>query len=773
VSMNAEQAAFRLSEALLETSGSEQQAAVQALAQTLTRLEEVELRQAVLQALRPMDDPASLDTLWQVWSETRHSDLETLLLETNRPAVHPLALKILSTLKLRQSQTLAGAGPEAVELLLAAATDPDSSIATQAQASLRSLSDPASQEEVCRWVIEHDHPQASQAALQAGFAPHQLQRRALFFLLSEQWQRYETLDFDASLLRAVHQAAEPELRNKIAQVARQAGWAGYIDALAGSLPTSAPGSRRLSELNAAEWEVILALSGRHQRREEAWRLAQVAPPVWSARLLQELHEAGWAPSDEVAHQEFNSLVASATACLAQGASFEKLPGELRALKGLEAAPQLVGLASRPHLITALAFSPQGDQLASGSTDRSVTVWNTQTGEIRTRLLGHSGVVVSLAFSPDGQILASGSADRTAHLWQIDGNTPPHILGGHVGEVAALAFSPAVQFHTTPTRLLATGDPVAIRLWDLQAGRLEQPVSLRSILPVQERGVVSLAFSPDGSLLYSGLTGNTLHIWEPSTGESLDTLMEQVSCWALNPHSPAVPSHPDSQQYQLATGSSYGQARLWQIPPAALLQTLDGRIDGEHMVFSASGHFLAASDRQRIRIWEFPSFQTAAQPLEALEGHTQRITALAFSKDNASLPGVLASGSEDKSLRLWQMPGGNAGSQGHLIQTLQNFTGGVKQILFNPNGAQLACLDTEKLYLLSIDNLGRLLHAPVGFPGVQIDVQRILERPSLPAGERAWLEFALRLYTWQRRFDIEIAEAHPHILIGEFDIDIAG
>src|SRR5512136_36891 len=104
--MNVEQAAFRLAEALLHASGSEQPAAVQMLAQALTHLEEAELRQAVLRALRPLDDPFSLDILWQVWSETRQPDLETLLAQANRPASRPLALHILSTLKLGQAPAL-------------------------------------------------------------------------------------------------------------------------------------------------------------------------------------------------------------------------------------------------------------------------------------------------------------------------------------------------------------------------------------------------------------------------------------------------------------------------------------------------------------------------------------------------------------------------------------------------------------------------------------------------------------------------------------------
>ena len=750
----AQQAVFRFIEELLRAArpaGVERQAVVQALAQTLPRLEDSSMRQAVFQALRQADDPASLDALWQVWAETRQADLESLLVQMERPAVQPPALHVLSLLKLSQAASLENIGPETVEALLTSAQDPDPTVSEQARQSLGGLANPAAQEEVCRWVIEHDHPQARQAALQAGYAPRDLQRRALFFLLTEQWQRYETLDFDASLLRAVHQAAEPGLRQKIAQVARQAGWAGYVEALAGTGNAAGERSaRRVENLSAAEWEVILALLSRHQRWEEAWRLAQSAPPRWSAHLLQNLLEAGWSPTGEAARQALHDLANAAAHCLAQGLPLEKLPRELRLLSQRAPARNFTHSAgpARPSSEinpgAPLAFSPQGDLLASGS-DRSISLWDVETGSLHTRLEGHSGVVVSLAFSPDGQILASGSADRSIRLWQLAGGAKPILLGGHAGEVSDLAFSP-------DGRLLASADPVAVRLWDMQDGRLLH------LLPVQEWGAVSLAFSPDGGILFSSHAGNALHLWTTHTGEPLGVLMEQVSSWAIHPAA-------RTGQCLLATGSTYGQVRLWQAPPGALLQTLDGRIDGAHLAISPDGQILAASDRQRIRLWELAG--ALGSPLPTLENHTQRITSLAFSPDGR----LLASGGEDQRLCLWQVPGGR------LAHTQEGFSGGLHRLVFSPNGVQLACADAEKLCLLSLDDLGRILRTPVGRIGMQQSIQELLERNSLPGSslppaERAWLVFARDLYAWHGRFDIEIEDLQPRVLIGDFDIELA-
>jgi WD40 repeat protein len=123
------------------------------------------------------------------------------------------------------------------------------------------------------------------------------------------------------------------------------------------------------------------------------------------------------------------------------------------------APSVRTLRDHAGLVTAVAFSPNGERLASGSMDGTVKIWNTQTWEVERALHHPTGGILSVAFSPDSRRLATSHTDSTVKVWDLATGESLRTLHGHTHWVPAVAFSP-------DGRRLASGSmDGTVRLWD--------------------------------------------------------------------------------------------------------------------------------------------------------------------------------------------------------------------------------------------------------------------------------------------------------------------
>src|SRR5262249_19780817 len=122
-------------------------------------------------------------------------------------------------------------------------------------------------------------------------------------------------------------------------------------------------------------------------------------------------------------------------------------------------------------VGALAFSPDGKTLASGTWPQTVILWDVKTGRLKQRLAGHSDEVISVAFSPDGTVLASGSRDKTILLWDMETGRLEARLMGDSDEVISVAFSP-------DGKTLASGSGHKVVLWETPSAAVSAAGRLR-------------------------------------------------------------------------------------------------------------------------------------------------------------------------------------------------------------------------------------------------------------------------------------------------------
>jgi WD40 repeat protein len=368
------------------------------------------------------------------------------------------------------------------------------------------------------------------------------------------------------------------------------------------------------------------------------------------------------------------------------------------------------------------FSHNGEHILSASADMSLMLWNTASGKMLRTFTGHTDTVNGCVLNRAGDRALSASADGTVRVWDIYRAQPIQTLTGHTGAVHACALD------DEGVLALSASDDGTLRVWNTDRG--EELFQFGG----HKGAVLDCAFSGDGKLALSASSDKTLRTWDVRFGESLLTL-EGHTHWVLG--------CALSQDGRFALSASLDNTlRLWDVQNGQQLHVYNSAGGLTDCAFDPNMEYvLSASSDKNLQLWDADLTKLTDQgnikngegscnyspqgtlavsvgahhvlhvwegltSLHLLRGHTDTITVCHFNPDGT----LILSGSIDGTLRLW-----NA-RNGELVCKFNGHEGGVTDACFDPSGNLILSAGMDKaLRLWSITNSKEIMRWTADMP----------------------------------------------------------
>jgi len=289
-------------------------------------------------------------------------------------------------------------------------------------------------------------------------------------------------------------------------------------------------------------------------------------------------------------------------------------------------------------INACAFAPDNNSILSAGADKTLKLWDLDTGKELKIFKYHDDEVNCCAFSPDGKYIVSGSQDGMLKIWNADTCEETARLEGHQDAVNSCAFSP------DGTIIVSGSDDGSVIFWDtITKQELEK-------IDISHRPVTCCDFSPDGNIVAAACEDGMLTLIDSESFEELSytSAMKSLNCCAFGPDGEIIVTGGYSGGRDYVPAIFYRTEGDELEPEEPFEYTIDQEQHAEDITacaFSPDGSLVVTGGEDNYLIlWDAVDFEFSAK----LAGHSAEITSCVFSPDGK----MIASTSKDGSMKIW-------------------------------------------------------------------------------------------------------------------------
>jgi WD40 repeat protein len=329
---------------------------------------------------------------------------------------------------------------------------------------------------------------------------------------------------------------------------------------------------------------------------------------------------------------------------------------------LESGRALRTLDGHSDSVSGVAVTADG-RAVSASSDRTLKIWDLESGQELRTLKGHSASVNGVAVTADGKRAVSASSDRTLKVWDLQSGRELRSLEGHSDWVNGVVVTEDGK------RAVSASYDKTLKVWDLETGRELRMMQGHAYV------VSGVAMTGDGKRAVSASWDQTLKVWDPETGRELRTLAGHTG------YATSVAVTGDGKR--AVSASSDHTLKVWDLESGQELRTLEAHsasVSGV-AVTTDGQRVVSASNDNLLKVWDLESGRT----LRTLQGHADFVNGVAVTTDRQRA----VSASDDHTLKVWDL------ESGWTLRTLEGHSGSVRTVAVTADGKRAVSASSDR------------------------------------------------------------------------------